>query len=236
MLEQTLETRQQPPAQSRRQLGTKLAVVAAAIVACCLVMPALLVFLGVLLVVAVALHAMSRSLQPIVQPILRVPVGRPGKRRLHLLLVAGAGLLFIVSGSIGAKVRSQYRSASAQHERQREAAEGRVNKLLETARQHLSDGDVEGAEFALLQSGSIGDVDADLQERVDDLLGRIRRSGDPQAILDVLVRLPQEEFDAFASGASVPEDLEFGERALDARAVEIAMGQLDQARGMRDRR
>ena len=56
------------------------------------------------------------------------------------------------------------------------------------------------------------------------------------AILDILIQLPQEEFEAFQQGTSVPKDLAFGERALTFRAVELALAQLDEARQIRARR
>ena len=79
-------------------------------------------------------------------------------------------------------------------------------------------------------------MDPGRRDEVDGLLERVRRSGDRQAILAILARLPREEFEAFQSGASVPQALEFGERALTFRAVEIARAQLEEAQQLRARR
>ena len=110
-------------------------------------------------------------------------------------------------------------------------AEANATDVPERAAERLAAGDVDGAEFLLLESRLLG-----TNEAVDDLLGRIRRASNSQAILATLTELSREEFEALAEGTSVPEVLQFPERALTARAVETALAQLDKARALRARR
>jgi hypothetical protein len=228
--------RQAPGTSTARTVGIRLAVIGALVLLCSAVLPVLPIFCGGLLIVAAAIHAGLPELRPLVDPVLRVPVGRAGKRHAHLLLMAGVGVLLVGGGSVGATMRGRLSGEWEQRERRRELAEGHVTKILERARHFLSVGDVGAAELVLLEADAFSDVDADTRAEIDGLLERVRRSGDPDAILAILTRLPQEEFEAFQQGASMPQALEFGERVLTYRAVEVARAQLDEARRARARR
>jgi hypothetical protein len=87
-----------------------------------------------------------------------------------------------------------------------------------------------------LSAAEIDDVDSERKEEIDDLLERARRSGDAEAILDLLVRLPSAEFEGLELGTSVPKALDFGERALNRRALGLALQQLGEARRRRGAR
>jgi hypothetical protein len=211
------------------------AAIGAAALVCSVVMPVVAIFLGVFLIAAAALHAWSFSLRPYLQPILRVPVARPHQRRRRLLVAGGAGALLVLSGSVGATLRGQLRSQWEQRATRLEDGDKRAAELLERARFELSVGNIEGAELVLLDAEAIAPLDEARRAEVDELLEKVRLARDPRAILRVLTELPQEEFEAFERGESVPEALVFPERALTLRAVDIGLGEIDEARRRRGR-
>jgi hypothetical protein len=219
-----------------RHAGIRTAAIVALALLGSVALPVVPIFLGLFLIVAVAVYTWMPDLQPYVQPLLRVPLGRASKHRTRLLLTAGAGLLLIAGGSAGATVRGTLRTEWKQRESLQQHAEQRTAELLARARERLSVGDVDGCELVLLEADALVGMDAGSRSEVDELLARIRRSGDSQAILGILTRLPQKEFDAFARGEAVPDDLELGERALSLRAVEIARAQMDEAQRRGGRR
>ena len=69
-----------------------------------------------------------------------------------------------------------------------------------------------------------------------DVRARLEERARLQSWLDILVALPQEEFDAFENGSSVPQSLEFGHRGLTLQAVTIAREKLEAAQRARTRR
>jgi hypothetical protein len=221
------------PARTWGLLRTALlpALVLATALLGCIVLPVVPIFVGVFLIVVAALYGFSAELRPYVQPALRTLLGGTGTGAL--LLTAGIGGVLVVSGSMGATLRGQWRNEWVQRDKRNEFADASVTALLERAKSHLSKGDVRGAEFALLGVDAIVDVAPEKRREVDELLERIHRSGDGIAILELLIELPQEEFEAFETGAAVPEALEFEERALSYRAVEVARMKLDEARRAR---
>ena len=118
----------------------------------------------------------------------------------------------------------------------REVTEESVINLLERAKDLLAEGNVEVAELVLLDADAIASIDPERKQEIDDLLEQVRRSSDPEFVLDLLIQLPQEEFEAFEAGTSVPGALEFRERALTVRAVKLALAQLEEAQQVRARR
>jgi hypothetical protein len=207
--------------------------VVAAALAASVIVPAIPILVGALAIVAAGVHAWSADLRPFVQLLLRVPVTSPQRRHARLALVAGAGVLLIAVGAVGATVRGQVRSRWEQREGLRASAEESVADRLERVRVHLASGDVESAELVLLDADTIAGLDAERREEVAALLERVQRSGDAAAILDVLTNLTQREFDAFERGGPVPTALEFPERALTAQAVHLALDQIDEAQRVR---
>jgi hypothetical protein len=233
-MQEHLATARQEPLTSGWPLVLRPRVIFAALaLLCSVVFPALPIFFGALLICAVGLHAFSPDVRPYVQLLLRVPTATGFRARARLLLLAGAGVLLVVCGSAAANLRGHLRGRWAHGERRREAAEESVTGVLSRARALISAGNVEGAELVLMDADAIPDVDAGRQREVDELLERVRRSRDSRAILDILVRLPQAEFDALEKGGAVPAALDLGERALTYRAVEIALQQLEEARRLR---
>lgn len=233
MHEQLTQTLPTPGTWGTRPLVLRIAVIIGLTLLCSVLLPAVSIVLGVCLVFAVALHAWSPELRPYVDRLLRVPVARASTRHKRLTLAAGAGALLILSGAVGATVRGRLRSEWEQAGRQREVAEENVAELLTRARDFLDVGNVDGAELVLLDADAVIATGSGQRAEVDDLLERVRRSGDSEAILDILTRLPQDEFESFKAGESVPEALEFPERALTSRAVELALAQLDEAQQAR---
>jgi hypothetical protein len=235
MLEQATEPR--PPLLTTRaqNAGIRFAVVAALTLVTGIVVPWLPFFGGVFLILAVALHVWAPALRPFVEPFVRVPVARAAERRARLLRVAGVGVLLVASGVLGASIRGRLDSRSEQREGRQEFDEKRLSELLERAQSHLTAGDVAEAEFVLLQAEAIDAADSGTKEEIDELLERVRRSGDREAILAIVIGLPKQEFEALESGASVPQALEFGDHALTLQAVGLARAQLDQARQARAR-
>jgi hypothetical protein len=219
-----------------REVRVRAAAFVALALACSLLLPAVPMVGGVFLVVAVALHAWSADLRPFVQPLLRVPVAKASVRHGRLLLLAGAGALLVASGAAGASMRGHLRAEREQREGRREAGEKGALDLMERVQGSLAAGDVDGAELALLDAGTLVDADSEWRAEVDELLERVRRSGDRKAILDLLVRLPRAEFESFEQGGSVPQALDFGDRALNRRALGLAFDQLAEARRLRARR
>jgi hypothetical protein len=234
--ERATRARPAPPPSRVGHAGLRFVAIVALTLFCSAVVPVIPIVLGVLLIVAVAIHVGLPELQPFVDPVLRVPVGRARKRHARLLLMAGGGVLLVASGSVGATVRGELRSRWELRDGQRDLVEGHATELLERARHLLSAGDVDGAELVLLDADAIVGVDPDKKEEIDLLLERVRRSGDSKAILDILTRLPQQDFEAFRTGASVPDAFEFGDKALTYRAVEVARAQIDEAQEVRARR
>ena len=74
-----------------------------------LLAPVLPLFLGVFLVIAVALHAGVPDMRPYLDTVLRIPVERPARRRQRLLITGAAGLVLILTGTLGAMARSNLR-------------------------------------------------------------------------------------------------------------------------------
>lgn len=236
MEEQPTGTQPPPKAARMRRAGLQAAAAVAFILLCSLFFPAVPIILGVLLLVAAALHAWSADLRPYVQLLLRVPVARASKRHARLLLAAGAGLILMLCGAVGATTRGHLRTEREQRVKAREAGEQVVIELLERARDHLATGNIVGAELALTEADEIVDAGPEKQAEVDELLERVRRSGDSRAIRDILIQLPQEEFEAFEQGASVPKALEFPEQTLTIQAVDLALAELARAQQARARR
>jgi len=85
--------------------------------------PGVPIVLGMLVIVATAVYAGLPVLRPWLEPVLRVPVALARKRQGRLLLVAGCGLLLVLSGFVGAKVRGNWRSRSEQREVLRDISE-----------------------------------------------------------------------------------------------------------------
>lgn len=219
-----------------RHPAARLAGIVALTLLGAVVLPVVPIVLGVFLIGAVALHAWSPDLRPIVQPLLRVPVAGAGKRHARLLVAASVGVLLVLSGSVGATMRGRLRSEWEQREGELVAAEATAIEILARARHKLSAGDVEGAELELMEADAIVAIDSERQAEVSDLLERVLRSGDADAILDILTGLSPAEFEALQHGGSVPAALQFPERALTYRAVDLALALLDEARHRRARR
>jgi len=207
-------------------------VVTLAVVAS-LVIPLVVVFLGVLVVALVALDTVVPGVVPGLRTLFRVPVAPRSRRRARLMIAGGIGVLLVACGSAGARISGQFRTEWRLRERQHSTAEQQVTACLTEARQHLAGNEPELAELSLMDAGAVAGIDPERRAEVDELLARIRRSGDAKAIREVLVHLPPDAFEAFARGDSVPDALEFPERALTFRAVELARAQLDEVRAAR---
>jgi hypothetical protein len=229
------ESRAMAALQSLRESGSGVRIVAAVVGTLLLsgLLPGLPILIGMLLLVAVALHVWTPDLQPYLQPILRVPVAAAATRRARLALIAVVGGLLVVSGAVGATTRGHLRSRWEQDERRRETAEQDAARLLARVHDHLAGGDVLSAELALMDAARITDLEPARHEEFELLLERVRRSGDGPAILAVLVGLPQEAFADFEASQRLPPQFEYPERALTMRAVAIALEQLPEARRRR---
>jgi hypothetical protein len=223
-------------ASGTRRAGLRWVGVAGLAALCCFVLPVVPFFVGGSLVVGVLVHAFSPTARPFVEPLLRLPIAAPARRRRQLLLEAGAGVLLVLGASTGAGLNGRVRGELEQRGRMNALAEQQVEGLLERAREHLDEGRFGEAELVLLNAVEVRGVDPDRRAEVDELLDRVRRSGDPEAILAILVDLSPAEFDAFERGESVPHALGFGHRGLDWQAARLARTQLDEARRAREGR
>jgi len=191
------------------------------------VLPMAPIFIGVFLVLATAVYASLPALRPHLRPILRTIVGGAGAGQASML--AFTGVLLVASGSMGARLRGHWRSEWVQSNQRGAFADD----ILVRAEECLTKNDVQGAEFALIEAEKNADLAPEHRARAAAMLERIHSSGDPVAILDILVGLPQAEFDAFEQGTAVPRALEYEERILTRRAVWIAHGQIEEARSRR---
>ena len=108
-----------------------------------------------------------------------------------------------------------------------------MDGLLAQARESLARGDVNGAEYLLLSIEPAEAVDAGRREEVDELGKRLRRCGDPEVILDILVALPADDLAALENHSAIPGALDFGDPALTYRAVDTALTLVDEARRLR---
>ena len=217
---------------SRRWRSVAVVAVCAAL---SVLLPAIPILLGVLVIGIFGGCAASPDLLARVEQLLRLPPSRSGMRHARLSILAGTGLMLVVVGAVGATTRGWLRVHLQQDRQDRELAGESLDLHLRHARESLAGGDVAGAELALLDAAAFAATAGDRKD-LDELLSRLRRSGDHRAILDILVRLPRNEFEAFEQGTAVPDALEFPEQALTARAVEIGLAQLDEARMLRARR
>jgi hypothetical protein len=209
-------------------IGGLLAALASA-----LVWPLLPILAGTALLVLIGLHLGVPGLRAALQPILRAPVGSASARLAHLVLLVSAAVLLLGVGAVSSTTRGHVRSRWEQEQRAREAAQRGAQGVLERAREHLDRGEVHLAELVLMEVDGLGSVDASLRAEIEALLERVRASGDARAVLQILVGLPREEFEAFAAGRSLPAALEHPERALSMRAAQTARSQLEQARRLR---
>jgi len=213
--------------------GVKIGAAVVATLLCSGLLPGLPILIGMLLILAVALHTWTPDLQPWLQPILRVPVAAAATRRARLVLIAVVGGLLVVSGAVGATTRGHLRSRWEQDGRRREVAEQDATRLMARVEDYLAGGDVLSAELALMEADRITDLDPARRAEFTAMLERVRSSGDAAAILAVLVGLPQEAFAGFETSQRVPPQFEYPERALTMRAVAIALEQLPEARKRR---
>jgi hypothetical protein len=146
---------------------------------CCVLLPVLTFFVGGFLVVAVALHAGSSAMRPFLEPVLRVPVAAPRKRHAHLLLLAGAGLVLLVGGSVGASINGHLRGTIEQRGRVSELEARKLETLLERARRHMAAGELEEAELVLLNAQETVAEGTGGRSEVEALLALVRSSGRP---------------------------------------------------------
>jgi hypothetical protein len=216
-----------------RTFGIRCAVVGVCALAASALVPVVPIVAGALLVAAVGIHLGLAEMRPYLDPVLRVPVGRARKRHTWLALVAGFGCALVACGSVGAAFRGRLDGERLQRELRGELASGHVETVLKRARHFLAVGDLGAAELVLLEADAMVGLDDERRAEVDRLLDDLRRSGDQQAILTILTRMPEAEFDAFQRGAAVPAAFGFGEKMLTRRAVESARSQLDEARRLR---
>lgn len=155
----------------------RIVVVGAVCVALALLFSALLpavpIMLGVLLVVAVALHVALPDLRPYLDPVLRVPVGRPRMRHGRLALAACAGVLLVAGGSVGATLGTEARVERERRRREQEQTEGQLEALLRDARDHLAAGNVGRAELALMDAAELGSGTSEQQREVERLLAAL---------------------------------------------------------------
>jgi len=209
-------------------------VLAGAVVAC-IALPVVPILLGVLLVLAALAHAVSPQLRPWLRPVLQFCFDRADRASTSLFAVA-TGVLLVLCGSAGAELGGRWRTEWVQSRQHDQFVEERANGLLERAQRDLDRGHIDDAEFTLMEAGGIDEGDPRSRREVERMLGDLRRSQDAAAILELLVRLPDEDFRAFEREESVPAGLEFDDRALTYRAVGIARAQLEEARQARARR
>jgi len=236
MQEPVTDQRRPTGAPSGRHRGKWAAGVVALVVAASLALPVAVVFLGILLVALVALDSGIKGVVPGLRSLFRVPVAPASKRRARLMLAGGVGVLLIACGATGAKFGGQMKTKWKLRQSQRLAAEEQVNEHLERARKHIAKGELELAELTLMDVDRITTIDPERRLEIDELLQRVRHATDRDEILAILLRLPPGEFEAFTRGDSVPEALEFPERALTYRAVELARAQVEQAKTARAHR
>jgi len=197
--------------------------------------PGMSIVLGALLILTVALLACLPDLRSCLETRVAEKAARSVILRARLPLAAVAGVVLIVSGSVGSSVRGTLRSRWSQRAQQREIAQRGATDLLERAKEHLSAGNVQLAELVLLEANATGLMDRAMRQEIEGLLERVRRSGDPEVIFDLLIHLPQEEFEALEERVAVPQVLQFQERALTRRAVQIAFAQIEDAKRTRAR-
>lgn len=214
-----------------RAAASRALLLLALVVLCSAFLPALPIFLGVFLLVAVGLHVCAPDLRAFVEVCL--PLARVAGVRKGLLLTASAGLLLILGGSLGATIGGHLRSEREHRERERAQHEERWSELLERARGQLAAGDVNAAELTLMEAGELASPTVEGHGEVEELLQRVSRSGDAGAILDILSGLPPQEFRALEEGGSVPPALDFGDPALTTRALRLALALIDEARERR---
>jgi hypothetical protein len=196
-------------------------------------LPLFVVFLGVVLVALVSLDAAIPGVVPGLRTLFRVPLVPAHARRARLIFAGCMGVVLVGCGTLGAKLSGQLRTEWRLRQSQHEIADQQLAEYLERARAHLEAGEVELAELTLMDAQRVSPIAPGRQRELDELLERIRRSGDPDAIRAILQRLPPDELDAFERGESVPEALEFPERALTYRAVQLARAQTVKARETR---
>lgn len=203
-----------------------------AVLTCSAVLPVIPMFVGTLLVIATVVHATLPELRLYLDPVLRIPVGRPAMRRQRLLIVTATGVLLLSIGLVGATVGGNLRGQWTGR-RQRETPVEQVEEIVAEVRGHLSRGDFARAEYTLLNTRP---DDPSVREAVSEWLDRLRRSGDYEAILDTMIELSPEELGALEAGTFVPDGLEFDDPILTDRAVRIARERVDEARRRQQRR
>jgi hypothetical protein len=174
-------------------------------------------------------------MRTILQPVVRVPVASRSTRHAWLVAYALGGAFLVVVGSFGATTRSAVKSEWEAGRRRLQTAEADARRMLGRAHEELERGSVGHAELTLMEAREIEDAPAELAQEIEELFVRVNRSGDSERVLEVLVGLPQAEFEAFAKSQTVPAALEFPERVLTLRAVGIGLEQLERARALRER-
>lgn len=178
-MERSDEAQPSKPSSEIRILGLRIATAVAVAGLCSVFVPVVPFFVGAFLLVAASVHLGAPALHPFLDPLLRVPVGAPAKRRARVLLVAGAGVLLLSSGAVGAGIHGRLHGEEEQRRRVREQAEQQIDDLLERAENDLSAGDVGRAELELLDAEALLDGDSSRAGDVHELLDRVRRARVP---------------------------------------------------------
>ena len=216
--------------QFKRVAGVALVVLAVGVLA-----PLVPILVGTLAVIAVALYGWVPDSRTWLQPVVRVPVAGRGTRHAWLAAYGIGGAFLVVVGSVGATTRSHVKSEWQAERRRLEVAEADASRMLQRAHDELEVGSVGQAELTLMAARELQDAPHALRQEIESLYERVHRSGDAEHVLEVLVGLPPQEFQAFATSHTVPESLDFPERVLTLRAVGIGIDRLEQARQLRER-
>jgi hypothetical protein len=194
--------------------------------------PLVLFITGVLLLGMVAIRSWIPELRFYLDPVLRIPVASPKTRYSRLALLSGSGVTLVVLGAVSAMVGGAWRQAADQREAQLSTVVESADRLLEHARNYIAANSVPAAEIALLNAQAIPGLGPAKREEVNELMGRVQRSGSGNAIRAILARLSEKDLHALETGSYLPKALDFGEPALTRRAVALAIGLLSEQNGL----
>jgi len=146
-----------------------------------------------------------------------------------LMFLSAYSLSLIGLWQVGEDFQERMRLESEQaaaEELARAQALGEAAALVGEAKQALRDGDIETATARATAANARATVSSS-GAAARDLIARIDGSLDPKYVLNVLARMPDEEFQSFRDSGELTSSLDLGFEVLNTRILSVAPSQLD---------
>lgn len=193
---------------------------------------------AIAMLAAVGAFALVPATRGALARLLGVWSDRPHRGRVKLAFLALYSLLLLGFAQVGQGMQDERRAAEAQRvaqevARAKQAAEAtaQVLTLLDGAEAALQAGDVARGEELAREGAAVSG--APNRSEANALLRKIEGSVDPEFVLGMLAKMPEDDFEAFQADGKLTASMDLGFDALNARLLESARGQLSGAVAVR---